>query len=124
MKPLMILLKREWLEWQRVVIGTILVITFLNFLMLLSVARGSSYFHETLGRESHINMEHFEINGDDIGEVDIRMDGNNVEIFVEGENAADDINRALSKASTPVALGLRLGMQGIFIFVLFQSKPF
>lgn len=121
MKPLMMLLKREWLEWQRVIIGTILVITFLNLLTLFSVGRGSSWFYETLGREGHINMKHFEIDGDDIGEVDIRMDGKNVEIFVEGENAAEDINHALAKASTPVAFGLRLVMQGIFIFVLFLS---
>jgi hypothetical protein len=121
MKPLMMLLKREWLEWQRVIIGTILVITFLNFLMLLSVARGSSYFHETLQREGHINLEDIKIDDENIGNIDIRMDGNNVEIYVEGENAAGDINHALEKASTPVAFGLRLGMQGIFIFVLFLS---
>lgn len=121
MKPLMILLKREWLEWQRVVIGTILVITFLNLLMLLSVARGSSWFHETLERDGHINMEDIQINDEYLGDIDIRMDGNDVEIYIEGEEEAQNINQELEKASRPIAFGLRLGMQGIFIFVLFLS---
>jgi len=121
MKPMMVLLKREWLEWQRVMIGTILVITFLNFLMLFSVARGSSWFHETLEREGQINLEDVRINDKDEFDLDIRMHGDEVEVYFEGEDSAADIDEALDKASKPVAFGLRLGMQGIFIFVLFLS---
>lgn len=121
MKPLIMLLKREWLEWKRVVIGTILVITFLNFLMLLSVARGSSYFHETLEREGHINLEDIQINDENVGSVDIRMHDNEVEIYIEGDNTGESVNKILDKAANPVAFGLRMGMQGIFIFILFLS---
>ncbi len=121
MKPMMILLKREWLEWQRVIIGTVLVITFLNLLMLLSVARGSSWFHETLEREGHINMEDIQINDEEIGDIDIRMDGNNLEVYIEGEKSSESVDKMLEKAAKPVAFGLRLGMQGTFVFVLFLS---
>ncbi|MCF7824465.1 MAG: hypothetical protein K9N35_09885 [Candidatus Marinimicrobia bacterium] len=121
MKPLMVLLKREWLEWQKVVIGTILVVTFLNLLALLSVARGSSWFHDKLEREGHINMQDIQINDGDAFDLDIRMHGDDVEFYLEGEDADNDINVALDKASRPLAFGLRFGMQGIFLFVLFLS---
>ncbi|MCF6239361.1 MAG: hypothetical protein L3J79_11250, partial [Candidatus Marinimicrobia bacterium] len=62
MKPMMILMKREWLEWKRVIIGTILVVSFLNLLMLLSVSQGSAWFHDTLERDGHITMNDIQIN--------------------------------------------------------------
>lgn len=121
MNSLVVLLKREWLEWQRVVIGTILIITFLNLLMLLSVARGSSWFHDKLEREGHINLEDIQLNDEDSFDLDIRMHGDDVEVYLEGEDTVTDIDQALERASRPVAFGLRFGMQGIFLFVLFLS---
>ncbi len=121
MRTLMILLKREWLEWHRVIIGTILVVTFLNLLMLLSVSRGSAWFHETLEREGHINMEDIQINDESVGDVDIRMNGTSIEVTIDGDAPADNFDEVLSQAAKPVVIGLRIGMQLTFGFILFLS---
>jgi len=44
MKALTVLLKREWLEWHRVVIGTVLIVTFLNLLPALMLITTFLYF--------------------------------------------------------------------------------
>ncbi|MEA3286577.1 MAG: hypothetical protein U9Q77_04295 [Candidatus Marinimicrobia bacterium] len=121
MKPMMILLKREWLEWKRVIIGTILVITFLNLLMLLSVSRGSNWFHETLERDGEIKMEDIKINNEEVGDVTIHMQGEDFEIQFEGDGPTKSVDKALKKAAQPIAFGLQLGMQTTFAFVLFLS---
>jgi len=124
MKPLLVLLKREWLEWQRVVFGTILVITFLNLLMLLSVSRGSDFFHEKLERDGHIRLEDMQFNDDEKMDLDIRMNGNDVEITIDGQDTPRSVEKMLSKVAVPVAFGLRIGMMGTFAFVLFLSLFF
>ena len=121
MKPMLILLKREWLEWKRVIIGTILVVTFLNLLMLLSVSRGSDWFHETLERDGHINMEDVQFNDEEVGDIDIRMNGNEIEVYIDGSASMDNFNQVLNQAAKPVIIGLRIGMQLTFAFVLFLS---
>ena len=121
MNTLTVLMKREWLEWKRVIIGTVLVITFLNFLMLITVARGSSWFHQTLEEEGHILMEDIKIDGEEVGNIDLRMDGNDFELTIEGEDGSISIDETLDKAVTPIVYGMRFGMQGIFLFVLFLS---
>ncbi len=121
MKPMMILMKREWLEWKRVIIGTILVVSFLNLLMLLSVSRGSAWFHDTLERDGHITMNDIQINDENVGDVEIRMKGNDVEVYIDGSASMDNFNQVLDQASKPIAIGLRLGMQLTFAFVLFLS---
>ena len=120
MKPLMVLLKREWLEWKRVIIGTVLVITFLNLLMLLSVSRGSAFFHDKLDQDGHINLEDIQINDEEVGDIDIRMNGNDVEVTIAGE-ATKSVEEVLSSVAGPVAFGMRFGMMGTFAFVLFLS---
>lgn len=120
MKPLMILLKREWLEWKRVMIGTIIVITFLNLLMLLSVSRGSDFFRSKMDHDGHINLEDIKIDGENIGDVDIRMDGKDVEITIEGEPTKSS-REILTRVAAPAAFGMRMGMMGTFAFVLFLS---
>ena len=121
MKTLTVLLKREWLEWRRVAIGTILIVTFLNFLMLLSVSRGSAFFHDKLERDGHINLEDIQINDESVGDVDIRMNGNDVEITIDGNGASKSVDKWMSKMALPIIFGLRIGMMGIFGFVLFLS---
>ena len=121
MKPLIVVLKREWLEWQRVIIGTILVITFLNLLMLLSVSRGSDFFKQELEEEGHILLDDFQINDDEEVDVDIRMNGSDVEITIDGENAPRSVEQILSNVAAPVVFGLRIGMMGTFAFILFLS---
>ena len=121
MKPMMVLLKREWLEWKRVVIGTIIVITFLNLLMLLSVARGSSWFHETLERDGQITMEDIKINDESVGDVTIHMQGEDFEIQFEEDGSSKSVDSMLKQAAKPIAFGIQLGMQATFAFVLFLS---
>ncbi|NQV49731.1 MAG: hypothetical protein HQ507_04515 [Candidatus Marinimicrobia bacterium] len=121
MNALRVLLKREWLEWRRVVIGTILIVTFLNLLMLLSVSRGSAFFHDKLERDGHIKLEDIQINDENVGDVDIRMKGNDIEISIDGDAASKNIDKWMSKITVPIIFGLRIGMMGIFGFVLFLS---
>lgn len=121
MKPMMILLKREWLEWQRVVIGTIIVITFLNLLMLLTVSRGSDWFHHTMERDGHVLLEDIQINDDEEVEVDIRMQGNDFEVIIDGDGSSKSLDAVMNRATIPLALGMRIGMQLTFGFVLFLS---
>lgn len=121
MRPMMILLKREWLEWRRVVIGTILVITFLNLLMLLSVSRGSQFFHDKLEKDGHIRVEDMQFNDDEEVDLDIRLNGNDVEITIDGQDSPRSLEHELSKVAVPIAFGLRVGMMGTFAFVLFLS---
>ena len=121
MNTLKVLLKREWLEWQRVVIGTVIVITFLNFLMLLTVARGSSWFHETLDRDGSIKMKDVQISDEDVFDLEIHQNDGELEFYVEGENTTADVDAFLDQAAKPVIYGMRFGMQGIFLFVLFLS---
>jgi len=121
MKPIMILLKREWLEWNRVIIGTVLVVTFLNLLMLLSVSRGSTWFHETLEREGHINMENVQIDEENVGDVDIRKNGSEIEVYIDGSTSDKSLSDIMNQAAKPVVIGLRIGMQLTFGFVLFLS---
>jgi hypothetical protein len=122
MKPLMILLKREWLEWQRVIIGTILVITFLNLLMLLSVSRGSDFLHSELEKDGHILIEDVRFSDEDEEfDVDVRMNGNDVELSIDGDDTPRSVEQVLKKAALPIAFGLRLGMMGTFGFILFLS---
>lgn len=122
MKSLIVLLKREWLEWHRVILGTILVITFLNMLMLLSVSRGSDFFHEKLDQDGHIYLEDIQFNDEDAEvDVDIRMNGNDVEITIDGQDTPRSIEKMVGKAAVPITYGMRFGMMGIFLFVLFLS---
>jgi len=121
MKPLMVLLKREWLEWSRVILGTIVVITFLNLLMLITVTRGSNWMHEKLEQEGHINLEDIQINDEEVGDVDIRMNGDEVEIYIEGDASPYLVEQWLEKSASPVVFGMRMGMLGTFAFVLFLS---
>jgi len=121
MNTMKVLLKREWLEWQRVIIGTILVITFLNFLMLLTVARGSSWFHDTLEREGVIHMDDVQISDDKEGDLTIRKEDGGLQFYFEGENTTEELGEFLDEAAKPVIYGMRFGMQGIFLFVLFLS---
>ena len=121
MKPLMILLKREWLEWQRVIIGTILVITFLNLLMLLSVSRGSDFFHEKMNEKGHIVINDFQFEDEEEVDLDIRINGNDVQINIEGKDTPRSVENMHSKVAIPIAFGLRFGMMGTFAFVLFLS---
>ena len=121
MKPMMILLKREWLEWRRVIIGTILVVTFLNLLMLLSVSRGSTWFHETLHRDGYINMEDVHFNDEETGDVEIRLEDDEIEVYIDGTASMEGFNEFLDQASKPVVLGIRVGMQLTFGFILFLS---
>ncbi|NQV15662.1 hypothetical protein HQ531_09415 [bacterium] len=121
MKPMLILLKREWLEWRRVIIGTVAVITFLNLLMLLSVSRGSAWFHETLERDGHVTLEEVRINDDEEVNVDIRMQGDDIEVYIDGEGSSKSLDAVMNRATIPVAFGMRVGMQLTFAFVLFLS---
>ncbi|MCF7807706.1 MAG: hypothetical protein K9M49_00680 [Candidatus Marinimicrobia bacterium] len=121
MKTLTVLLKREWLEWKRVVLGTIIVITFLNFLMLLSVARGSSWFHETMARDGSILMKDVQISDDEVGNLEIIQEDGQLQIYYERENESHDVDEFLTEAAKPMVYGMRFGMQGIFLFVLFLS---
>ncbi len=122
MKPSIVLLKREWLEWQRVVTGTILVITFLNLLMLLSVSRGSDFFHSKLEQDGHILIEDIQFSDDDEEfDVDVRMSGKDVELSIDGDDTPRSVEQMLRKVALPVAFGLRLGMMGTFAFILFLS---
>lgn len=121
MKSMIVLMRREWLEWKRVVIGTVLVITFLNLLMLLSVARGSSWFHDTLKRDGSINMNNVEFSEDKTGNLHITKEGDSVRVTFESEAGQNHLDQMLDKATLPVAFGIRIGMQGIFLFVLFLS---
>ena len=121
MNTLMKLLKREWLEWHRVVLGTIIVITFLNLLMLLTVTRGSVYFHDKLEQDGHILLEDIQINDENIGDVNIRMQGTDVEITIEGEDVPQSVDKMLSEVAKPIAFGSRFGMMATFGFVLFLS---
>ncbi len=121
MKPLIVLLKREWLEWQRVIIGTILVITFLNMLMLLSVSRGSDFFQKKLNEKGHITIDDFQLNEEREVDLDIRMNGNDIEITIDGKDTPQSAEKMLSKIAVPVAFGLRFGMMGTFALILFLS---
>ena len=121
MKTLLILIKREWLEWRRVVIGTIAVITFMNLLMLLTVTRGSVWFHETMEEKGHITFEDVHFNDDESGDVDIRMNGNDIEVYIEGEDSVQSTGKWINKAAKPILFGMRFGMLGTFGFVLFLS---
>ena len=121
MKPLVVLLKREWLEWQRVIIGTILVITFLNLLMLLSVSRGSDFFHEKLNQDGHIVIDDFQFNDEEEVDLDIRLNGKDVEITIDGKDTPHSVEKMLNKVAIPIAFGMRFGMMGTFAFVLFLS---
>ena len=51
-------------------------------------------------------MEDIQINDEDVGDIEIRMDGNDIEVYIEGEDAAKNINQALEKVSRPIAFGL------------------
>lgn len=124
MKPLLVLLKREWLEWRRVIIGTILVITFLNLLMLLTVTRGSTFFHDKLEQDGFINLEDIQVDDENIGDVHISMDGNDIEITIENEGSSKSVDKVLDEIARPIAFGLRFGMMGTFGFVLFLSMFF
>ncbi|MCF7826563.1 MAG: hypothetical protein K9M55_07930 [Candidatus Marinimicrobia bacterium] len=121
MKPLYVLLKREWLEWQRVILGTILIITFLNVLMLLSVSRGSHFFHQKLEDNGHLALDDFQLNDDEEVDLDIRMNGKDLEITIDGNDTPRSVEQMLRKVAVPVAFGLRFGMMGTFAFVLFLS---
>lgn len=121
MKPLIVLLKREWLEWQRVIIGTILVITFLNLLMLLSVSRGSEFMHQKLDQEGHIVIDDFQFNDEEEVDLDIVLNGKDVEITIDGKDTPRSVEKMLSKVAVPIAFGLRFGMMGTFAFILFLS---
>ncbi len=120
MKPLIVLLKREWLEWKRVVLGTIIIITFLNLLMLLSVSRGSEFFQDKLDRDGEITLDDIKINDEKIGDVNIRMNGHDVEVTIEGE-ASKSVEQVMQGVAAPMAFGMRFGMMGTFGFVLFLS---
>ncbi|NQV42790.1 MAG: hypothetical protein HQ506_10585 [Candidatus Marinimicrobia bacterium] len=121
MKPLIVLLKREWLEWQRVIIGTILVITFLNLLMLLSVSRGSDLMHEKLDQEGHIVIDDFQFNDEEEVDLDIVLNGKDVEITIDGKDTPRSVEKMLRKVAVPIAFGMRFGMMGTFAFILFLS---
>jgi len=121
MKPVLVLLKREWLEWQRVILGTILIITFLNFLMLLSVSRGSHFFHQKLEDNGHLLLDDFQLNDDEEVDLDIRMNGKDLEITIDGNDTPRSVEQMLQKVAVPVAFGLRFGMMGTFALVLFLS---
>lgn len=121
MRPLMTLLKREWLEWQRVIIGTILIITFLNILMLIGAVRGSNFFHQKLSEDGHILLEDLQFNDQEEIDIDIRLNGNDVEVTLDGKNAPQSMENLLSEVAVPVIYGFRIGMMAIFAFVLFLS---
>jgi hypothetical protein len=89
--------------------------------MLLTVARGSSWFHDTLEEDGSIFMEDVQISDDKEGALEIRREGGNLEFYFEGENTTEELGEFLDEAAKPVIYGMRFGMQGIFLFVLFLS---
>jgi hypothetical protein len=121
MKTLMMLWKREWLEWRRVIIGTIVIVTFMNLLMLLSVSRGANWMHETLDEKGHITLEDIQIDNEEVGDVDIRVNGKDIEITIEGEDSNHSVDTWLQRSAMPVVMGMRIGMMATFGFVLFLS---
>jgi len=121
MKTLQVLLHREWLEWRRVILGTILIITFLNLLMLVSVTRGSIWFHDKLEHEGQITIQDMRVNGSDSKRIDIQKNGQSVDIHISGDTDDESLDETLNEAVMPIKFGLQLGLQGIFIFVLFLS---
>ncbi len=124
MKVMMALLKREWLEWQRVIIGAVAVITFLNLLALFSVNRGANHLNRELDEKGHIYIEDVVINDDDGEEesysFDIRIDDDEVTVEIEGEDH-EHWEEGQEKASIGIAYYLRFGLQGIFHLVLFLA---
>lgn len=123
------LVLREWLEWRRVIVGIILVITFLNLLALITVNRGGRHLQSELDTNGHIYFEDIKIENDENGEqrfsMDLRVEGDRVEVDIEhleGEGVdQEDIDRYTKMPAIPLAWYLMVGMQFLFATVLFLA---
>ncbi len=131
MRPFLALIRREWLEWRRVVLVTILVITFLQVLALFTVNRGAMHFHRQLSEAGHVSVEDMTIETDEGPDehysVDIRLRGDQLDVRWDRLDKGDDstIERELSELTEKPVLAMAYymvaGFQASLYFVLFLA---
>jgi len=131
MRAFMALLKREWLEWQRVIIWIVLIFTFLGFLALFTVNRWSEKINEELTRYGHFTIEDIKVEDDEGNDervsVDIQISEDELILNLERESDEEWWDEGVGdeedweKPVIPLAYFLRFALQGLFGVVLFLA---
>lgn len=108
MKHFGMLIKREWLEWQRIIIWTVAITTFLSLLALFTMNRGSNHIQRELEKNGHLHIEEFVVEDDDEGErsfsFDIQVDGDEVNIQAREHFESDDYEETTESSEDPTGL--------------------
>ena len=119
MRTLGVFIKREWMEWRRLVLGAMLVAIFLFSLGLLQINRGIAHLNEKFGDRKSIDLDGFNFNDFNMDGVEIHIDDENYSIEFKNEGEIDGLERGIEGLAIAYGIMLLIGFSLFFGLSMF-----